>query len=179
MATASNRRTLCTCPTCKQLDPIGQWIPTTTSLDHERHVRMMGSLAYQRGRGRGTVAGSRARGATSRARGATLRGTRGAMPNLLRGGRGAPPAQSGADSQHNSSVQASVPMKRARTPSPLNTPLADEVLDPSSMAVDELRPADVAHRMDGAVSQVDVEEWQDMITVSTSTYMRHDCPVMY
>ncbi|TBU34265.1 hypothetical protein BD309DRAFT_822783, partial [Dichomitus squalens] len=152
MATTHNRHTLCTCPTCIQLDPIGQWIPTTTALHHDLMARRVASQAYQRGRGRGTATGSRARGAT-------LRGTR----NPLRGGRGALPARSGADS-HNSRGQASVPMKRARAQSPLNTPPTDEALDPSTNPFDELGPIDVDCSMDGVVSQVDVEGSQDMTT---------------
>ncbi|TBU51777.1 hypothetical protein BD310DRAFT_780859, partial [Dichomitus squalens] len=164
MASTSSRHTLCTCPPCKQLDPIGQWIPATTALYHERMARRIESPAYQRGRGRATVTGSRARGAM-------LRGGRGAISNVLRGGRGGPPAQSGAVSI-TSSVPASIPMKRARAPSPLNTPLRDEALESSLTPFDDLVPADIDYPIDGPAGQLSVDD-SDL-----TTYFPHSADLL-
>ncbi|TBU60030.1 hypothetical protein BD310DRAFT_923723 [Dichomitus squalens] len=155
MATTSmNRHTLCTCSMCTELDPIGQWIPTTTSLSHERMARRMNSPFYQRGRGRATVTGSRARRDT-------LRGGRGATSNLLRGSRGRPPTRSGAVSIP-SSVPASIPTKRVRTTSPLNTLLRDEALESSTTPFDDLVPADIDYLIDGPTGRLGVEDLQDL-----------------
>ncbi|TBU41526.1 hypothetical protein BD309DRAFT_868090, partial [Dichomitus squalens] len=124
-----NRRTFCVCPPCKQLNPISQWIPKTMALHNEMMARRVASEAYQRGRGRGTVIAPRARGATPR-------GGQGAT--ILRGGRGAPPARS-----------ACVPLKRARTPSPPNTPARHEAQDSLSTPFDEIGPIDIDYPMDG------------------------------
>ncbi|TBU58015.1 hypothetical protein BD310DRAFT_506263 [Dichomitus squalens] len=141
--------TLCTCQACAQVDPRGQWIPASTAADHRRRERMMGSETYRRGR---------VRASASRGRGTTLRGVRGRPPA---------PTRFGADS----SLRFDIPLKRVRTPSPVNAQWRDAARESQITGREEVRQ-DVDYAVEGGLGRegVRVDDWQEMPTATAGNF---------